>query len=134
MDLSVLNKIKLKKEGVATLQTFFIFFFSTIEYLIRHSYGIVTGLVIFAVVILGNRFGRPGVAYVAAVTPPIAFAATSLFWAVIANNIHIAKLLVDFIGALASAAPWLILGAAFGWYTFLNQRAKRRVSDARNRA
>ena len=134
MDLSVLNKIKLKKEGVATLQTFFIFFFSTIEYLIRHSYGIVTGLVIFAVVILGNRFGRPGVAYVAAVTPPIAFAATSLFWAVLANNIHIAKLLVDFIGALASAAPWLILGAAFGWYTFLNQRAKRRVSDARNRA
>ena len=134
MDLSVLNKIKLKKEGVATLQTFFIFFLSTIEYLIRHSYGIVTGLVIFAVVILGNRFGRPGVAYVAAVTPPIAFAATSLFWAVIANNIHIAKLLVDFIGALASAAPWLILGAAFGWYTFLNQRAKRRVSDARNRA
>ena len=134
MDLSVLNKIKLKKEGVATLQTFFIFFFSTIEYLIRHSYGIVTGLVIFVVVILGNRFGRPGVAYVAAVTPPIAFAATSLFWAVIANNIHIAKLLVDFIGALASAAPWLILGAAFGWYTFLNQRAKRRISDARNRA
>ena len=134
MDLTVLNKIKLKKEGVATLQSFFIFFFSTIEYLIRHSYGIVTGLVIFAVVILGNRFGRPGVAYVAAVTPPIAFAATSLFWAVIANNIHIAKLLVDFIGALASAAPWLILGAAFGWYTFLNQRAKRRISDARNRA
>ena len=134
MDLSVLNKIKLKKEGVATLQTFFIFFFSTIEYLIRHSYGIVTGLVIFVVVILGNRFGRPGVAYVAAVTPPIAFAATSLFWAVIANNIHIAKLLVDFIGALASAAPWLILGAAFGWYTFLNQRAKRRISDAHNRA
>ena len=134
MDLSVLNKIKLKKEGVATLQTFFIFFLSTIEYLIRNSYGIVTGLVIFAVVILGNRFGRPGVAYVAAVTPPIAFAATSLFWAVLANNIHIAKLLVDFIGALASAAPWLILGAAFGWYTFLNQRAKRRVSDARNRA
>ena len=134
MDLSVLNRIKLKKEGVATLQTFFIFFFSSLEYLIRHSYGIVTGLVIFAVVILGNRFGRPGVAYVAAVTPPIAFAATSLFWAVIANNIHIAKLLVDLIGALASAAPWLILGAAFGWYTFLNQRAKRRVSDARNRA
>ena len=60
MDLSVLNKIKLKKEGVATLQTFFIFFFSTIEYLIRHSYGIVTGLVIFAVVILGLQIGGRG--------------------------------------------------------------------------
>mgnify|MGYP006280931213 FL=1 len=79
MDLSVLNKIKLKKEGVATLQIFFIFLFSSLEYLIRHSYGIVTGLIIFAVAVLGNRFGRSGVAYVAAVTPPIAFAATALF-------------------------------------------------------
>ena len=133
MDLSVLNKIKLKKEGVATLQTFFIFLFSSLEYLIRHSYGIVTGLIIFAVAILGNRFGRTGVAYVAAVTPPIAFAVTALLWAILADNIHITKLLVDFVGALASAAPWLILGAAFGWYTFLHQRAQQRVSDARNR-
>ena len=133
MDLSVLNKIKLKKEGVATLQVFFIFAFSSLEYLIRHGYGIVTGVVIFLVVILGNRFGRAGVAYAAAVTPPLAFAATALFWSVISNNIHITKLLVDFIGALASAAPWLILGAIFGWYTFLHQRAQKRVADARSR-
>ena len=98
MDLSVLNKIKLKKEGVATLQVFFIFAFSSLEYLIRHGYGIVTGVVIFLVVILGNRFGRAGVAYAAAVTPPLAFAATALFWSVISNNIHITKLLVDLIG------------------------------------
>ena len=133
MDLSVLNKIKLKKEGVATLQIFFIFLFSSLEYLIRHSYGIVTGLIIFAVAVLGNRFGRSGVAYVAAVTPPIAFAATALFWAILADNIHITKLLVDFVGALASAAPWLILGAAFGWYKFLHQRAQQRITNARNR-
>jgi len=74
MDLSVLNKIKLKKEGVATLQSFFIFIFASLEYLIRHGYGIVTGLLLFSMFILGNRFGRSGVAYVAAVTPPIAFA------------------------------------------------------------
>ena len=131
--LKVLNKIKLKKEGVATLQVFFIFFFASIENLIRHGYGIITGVVLFAVVLLGNRFGREGVAYVAVVTPPLAFAATALFWSVISNNIHITKLLVDFIGALASAAPWLIFGAIFGWYTFLHQRAQKRVADARNR-
>lgn len=134
MDLNTLDKIKLKKEGVATLQSFFIFIFASIEYLIRHSYGIVSGLVLFAVVILGNRFGRKGVAYVAVVTPPIAFAATVLFWAILANNIHIAKLLVDFIGALASAGPWLILGALFGWYNFLHQRSQKQISDARKRS
>lgn len=132
MDLSVLNKIKLKKEGVATLQIFFIFLFASLEYLIRHGFGILTGLVLLAVVILGNRFGREGVAYVAVVTPPLAFAATALFWAILANNIHITKVFVDFFGALASAGLWLMLGAAFGWYTFLHQRAEKKVAAARN--
>ena len=129
-----LNKIKLKKEGVATLQAFFIFIFASIEHLFRQSYGIVTGLVVFAVVILGNRFGRTGVSYVAAVTPPLAFGITALFWSIISYNIHITKVAVDLVGSLAAVAPWLILGAIFGWYTFLQQRAKQRVSDARNRS
>jgi energy-converting hydrogenase Eha subunit A len=129
-----LNQIKLKKEGVATLQAFFIFIFASIEHLFRQSFGIVTGLVLFSVVILGNRFGRSGVAYAAAVTPPLAFGITALFWAIIAYNIHITKVAVDLIGSLASVAPWLILGALFGWYTFLQQRAKKKVSDARNRS
>ncbi|MFM2103039.1 MAG: hypothetical protein RL740_126 [Actinomycetota bacterium] len=129
-----LNKIRLKKEGVATLQAFFIFIFASIEHLFRQSYGIVTGLVVFAVVILGNRFGRTGVSYVAAVTPPLAFGITALFWSIISYNIHITKVAVDLVGSLASVAPWLILGAIFGWYTFLQQRAKQRVSDARNRS
>lgn len=132
--LKVLNKIKLKKEGVATLQSFFIFFFASIENLIRHGYGIVTGLVLFAVVILGNRFGREGVAYVAVVTPPLAFAATSLFWALIAYNIRIMKVGLEFIGALSSVAPWLIIGALYGWYNFLHQRAQKRIYAARARA
>lgn len=129
-----LSKIKLKKEGVATLQSFFIFIFASLEHLFRQSYGIVTGLILFAVAVLGNRFGRAGVAYVAAVTPPIAFAATALFWSSLAYNIHITKVAVDLIGSLASIAPWMILGAAYGWYTFLNQRAKQKVLDARSRA
>lgn len=129
-----LSKIKLKKEGVATLQSFFIFIFASLEHLFRQSYGIVTGLILFAVAVLGNRFGRAGVAYVAAVTPPIAFATTALFWSLLAYNIHITKVAVDLIGSLASIAPWMILGAAYGWYTFLNQKAKQKVADARSRA
>ncbi|MGI9198442.1 MAG: hypothetical protein ACR2I9_01860 [Candidatus Nanopelagicaceae bacterium] len=131
MDLS---KIKLKKEGVATLQAFFIFIFASLEHLIRQGYGIVTGLVLLAVVILGNRFGRAGVAYAAAVTPPIAFGVTALFWSILAYNIHITKVAVDLIGSLASVAPWLILGAIFGWYTFLHQRAQKQVAATRNRS
>ena len=132
--LKVLNKIKLKKEGVATLSSFFIFFFASIEHLIRHGYGIVTGLVLFAVVILGNRFGREGVAYVAVVTPPLAFAATAFFWGIVAYKINIMKVAVEFVGALSSVAPWLIFGALYGWYNFLHQRAQKRVSAARARA
>ena len=128
-----LNKIKLKKEGVATLQTFFIFIFASLEHLIRQSYGIVTGLIMLAVAVLGNRFGRAGVAYVAAVTPPLAFGATALLWSLFAYNIHITKVAVDLIGSLASIAPWMILGAIYGWYTFLNQRAKNKVTAARSR-
>lgn len=132
--LKTLKKIKLKKEGVATLQTFFIFIFASLENLIRHGYGIITGLILFAMVILGNRFGREGVAYVAVVTPPLAFAATALFWAFMAYTINVMKVGVEFIGALASVAPWLLLGAIYGWYNFLHQRAQKRVANARARA
>ena len=128
-----LNKIKLKKEGVATLQTFFIFIFASLEHLIRQSYGIVSGLIVLAVAVLGNRFGRAGVSYVAAVTPPLAFGATALLWSLLAYNIHITKVAVDLIGSLASIAPWMILGAIYGWYIFLNQRAKNKVATARSR-
>ena len=128
-----LNKIKLKKEGVATLQTFFIFIFASLEHLIRQSYGIVTGLIVLTVAVLGNRFGRAGVSYVAAVTPPLAFGATALLWSLLAYNIHITKVAVDLIGSLASIAPWMILGAIYGWYTFFNQRAKSKVAAARSR-
>ena len=132
--LKVLNKIKLKKEGVATLQVFFIFFFASIENLIRHGYGILTGIILLAMVYLGNRFGREGVAYVAVVTVPLAFAATSIFWALLAYNIHIMKVGVEIIGALASMAPWLLAGALYGWYNFLHLRAQNKVARARARA
>lgn len=123
MDIETLNKIQLKKEGVVTLQLFFLFLLTSLEYLVRHTFGIISGATILLLFILGNRFGRTGVAFAAVTTPPIAFAATALFWALLANGVHISKIFVDFVGALATVAPWMIAGAIYGWIEFY--RAKR---------
>ncbi len=112
----------LKKEGVVTLQALAIILFSGIEYLIRQGFGIISGFIILAAFILGNRFGRSGTAYVAAVTPPLIFGAFALILSITHNGIHISKLFIDFIGSLASIAPWMLLGAIFAWYQFLRWR------------
>ena len=112
----------LKKEGVVTLQTLAIILFSWIEFIFRQGFGIVTGFVMLATFILGNRFGRNGTAFVAAVTPPIAFASFALLISILHNGIHISKLFIDFIGSLASIAPWMLFGALFAWYQFLRWR------------
>ena len=112
----------LKKEGVATLQTLAIVIFSGIENLFRQGFGILTGLIMLAAFVLGNRYGRPGTAYVAAVTPPLAFGGFALLLSIFHNGIHISKLFIDFIGSLASIAPWMLLGALFAWYQFLRWR------------
>jgi hypothetical protein len=123
--LATLNKIKLKKEGVATLQAFLIFFFGSVENLIRHGYGIVTGFILLAVVILGNHFGREGVAYVAVVTPPLAFAATALLWAILTvQHSHHESWRRIYWCASHQLPQWLILGALYGWYNFLHLRAQ----------
>ncbi len=112
----------LKKEGVVTLQTLAILLFSSIEYLFRQGFGIITGFVLFAAFVLGNKYGRPGTAYVAAVTPPLAFGGFALLHSILHNGIHITKLFIDFIGSLASIAPWMLIGALFAWYQFLRWR------------
>jgi hypothetical protein len=35
---------------------------------------------------------------------------------------------IDFIAALASEAPFLIIAAAYGWFVYLNQKAKAKPS------
>lgn len=112
----------LKKEGVISLQALAIILFSGLEYLFRQGFGIISGFVILAAFILGNRYGRPGTAYVAAVTPPLIFGSVALLLSISHNGIHISKLFIDFIGSLASIAPWMLLGALFAWYQFLRWR------------
>ena len=112
----------LKKPGVALLQSLFIAFFAMIELVFRHGIGILTGLALIAVVIGGVRFGRSGTAYVCAVTPPLAFAGFILFSIILIDGLHPSRIGLDFIASLASAAPYLILSAAYGWFNFFKSR------------
>ena len=118
----------LKKEGVVVLQTLFIALFTLLEIWIRSGVGVVSGLVIALALFGGVRLGRPGTRYVSVVTPPLAFAATVFFYAIASHGISISRVGIDFVAALASVAPFLILSALYGWFMFLNEKAKSRPS------
>ena len=121
----------LKKEGVVVLQTFFIAFFAGFELLIRSGAGIVSGLIVCVVLYGGLRFGRKGTTYVSVVTPPLAFAATVLLYLILTVGIKPSRLGLDFIASLASIAPYLAVSAIYGWFVFLNEKAKARKPKPR---
>ena len=118
----------LKKQGVVVLQTLFIFIFSWLEMWIRNGAGILTGLILCLVTYGGVSYGRTGTRYVSAVTQPLAFAATTLIYIFISDGLHPARIGIDFIAALASVAPYLLISALYGWFMFFNEKAKNRPS------
>jgi hypothetical protein len=65
---------------------------------------------------------------VSVVTPPLAFAATILVSVIAADGIKISRVGIDFIAALASVAPYLIISALYGWFMYFNEKAKSRPS------
>jgi hypothetical protein len=121
----------LKKEGVVVLQSLFIAFFAGIELLIRSGAGIVSGVILCLVLFGGIRFGRKGTTYVAVVTPPLAFAATVLIYLLLNDGINPSRLGLDFIASLAGIAPYLLVSALYGWFIFLNEKAKARKPKLR---
>ena len=121
----------LKKEGVVVLQSFFIALLSGIELLIRSGAGIVSGVILCLVLFGGIRFGRKGTTYVAVVTPPLAFAATVLLYLLLTDGINPSRLGLDFIASLAGIAPYLLASALYGWFIFLNEKAKARKPKPR---
>jgi len=134
--MSTINKIMitgpgLKKQGIVVLQAFIIGFFTFIELWLRSGVGIITGVIILACFYGGIRFGRPGTTYVAVVTPPLAFAAAAIFWTLIFDGFRPSRVGIDVIAALASEAPFLIIGAIYGWFIFLNAKAKKKPPKAR---
>jgi hypothetical protein len=110
------------------LQTLFIGFFVFIEMTIRTGVGILTGIAICAALFGSLRFGRHGTTYVSVVTPPLAFAGSALFITMIVDGFRPSRVGIDFIAALASEAPFLIIAAAYGWFVYLNQKAKAKPS------
>ena len=118
----------LKKQGVVFLQSLFIFIFCALEIWIRSGAGVVSGLIIALVTYGGVNYGRTGTRYVAAVTPPLAYAATVLFLTIISDGLALSRVGIDFIGSLASVAPYLLISALYAWFMFLNEKAKNRPS------
>ncbi len=121
----------LKKEGVVVLQSLFIAFFAGFELLIRSGAGIVSGLIICVVLYGGLRFGRTGTTYVSVVTPPLAYAATVLLYLILSVGFKPSRLGIDFVASLASIAPYLLVSALYGWFVFLNEKAKARKPKPR---
>jgi hypothetical protein len=110
------------------LQTIFIGFFVFIEMTIRSGVGILTGIAICAALFGSLRFGRDGTTYVSVVTPPLAFAGSALVITMIVDGFRPSRVGIDFIAALASEAPFLIIAAAYGWFVYLNKKAKSKPS------
>ena len=131
MDKITITGPGLKKQGIVVVQAFFIGLFTFIELWLRSGVGIITGVVILACFYGGIRFGRPGTTYVAVVTPPLAFAAAAIFWTLIFDGFRPSRVGIDVIAALASEAPFLIIGAVYGWFVFLNAKAKKKPPKAR---
>ncbi|MEY4497797.1 MAG: hypothetical protein RLZZ364_1102 [Actinomycetota bacterium] len=118
----------LKKEGIVVLQTFFIAIFTLAELTIRSGAGFLSGFVLIVVTYGGVAYGRSGTRYVTAVTPPLAYAAVILIYTIATDGLRISRVGVDFIASLASVAPYLLIAALYGWYQFLNEKAKNRPS------
>jgi len=118
----------LKKQGIVVLQVLFIALFTFAELFIRGGAGFLSGFVLIVVTYGGVAYGRTGTRYVTAVTPPLAYAATTLFYTLMTDGIRISRVGVDFMASLASVAPFMLIAAAYGWYQFLNEKAKNRPS------
>ena len=118
------NRPGLKKAGVVVLQSLLIFIVTVLELWTRGGAGAITGAALCVVLLAGLRFGRAGTAYVSTVTPPLAFAATVLFYMLLSDGLHLSRVGIDFIAALASVAPFLIASALYGWFIFFNEKAK----------
>ena len=122
----------LKKEGVVVLQIFFIALFTFAELTLRSGTGILTGLVIVVTTFGGIRFGRPGTRYVSVVTPPLVLGAVVTLYYLLKNGLSISRLGIDILASLASVGPWLLAAALYGWFMFLNEKAKARKPKPRS--
>lgn len=119
------SKKGLTKEGVVILQTFFIGLACTAEILLRHGIGVYSGIMICIAVFGTIRFGRSGTEYASAATAPLAFAIVTFLVTAVVDKFHVTKVGVDFVSSLASAAPYLLAAALYGWFSYFRARSAR---------
>lgn len=120
-----ISKVSLTKAGVVVLQTFFIGIIAVAEIVLRHGIGVFTGVMICIAVFGTIRFGRAGTEYVSAATAPLAFAIVTFIVTAFIDGFHVSKVGVDFVASLASAAPYLLAAAVYGWFSYLRSRRSR---------
>ncbi|MEI9906499.1 MAG: hypothetical protein WDO06_00045 [Actinomycetota bacterium] len=112
----------LTKPGVVVIQTFIIALATVGEIHWREGVGVVSGIAICFATFATIRFARLGTAYVAAATAPLAFAVTCIASLIIQDGIHPSRLGIDIVSSFASAAPYLILSAIYGWFNYFRNR------------
>jgi hypothetical protein len=90
--------------------------------------GILSGSIICLVTYGGVAYGRKGTRYVSAVTPPLAYAATTMVYVLLSDGLHPSRIGIDFHRISCQRSAVLLISALYGWYMFLNEKAKSRPS------
>ncbi|MDP1719468.1 MAG: hypothetical protein Q8L08_00470 [Candidatus Nanopelagicaceae bacterium] len=123
--LTPISHLGLTKPGVVVIQSLFIGLFTVLELILRHGVGAFTGIAICGAVFATIRFARKGTAYVAAATAPLAFALVAIVTIILQDGPHPSRVGVDFIAALASVAPYLLISAVYGWLNYFKSGRQR---------
>jgi len=97
-----------------------------IEIFFRSNVGFLTGLAIWIAYYGALIYGRTGTTYVAVVNPPLALAVAVLILLPTVGGISmsITRFGIDLVSGLASVAPFLLTGAAFGWWYYFKERKR----------
>ena len=126
-----LRRPGLKKPGIVIVQSLFLSTVIFLELWLRSGVGVVTGIAILISFYGAIRFGRKGTEYVSAVTPPLVLVVAVFISLMILDHLRISRVAVDLAAALASVAPYLIIGTVYGWFDFLTAKFKARPSKTR---
>ena len=113
--------------GIVILQALLILIAETLEYAIG-KIGAITGIALLLAIGGGIYLGRKGSEFANAVNPPLAFLfSTILILCTLGGvGLHVARLGLDLVTALAGVAPYLAIGAlvSWGYYIYAMRRAK----------
>lgn len=113
--------------GIVILQGLLILIAETLEYAIG-KIGAITGIALLLAIGGGIYLGRKGSEFANAVNPPLAFLFSTILVLCTLGGVglHLARLGLDLVTALAGVAPYLLIGALLSWgyYIYAMRKAK----------